>query len=93
MPVTLQFLYYRSKFAITGGAKMSYAKFMQGKMQKELPIYISSQASGGFEVIDGLWIQARNERIEPIVLKPKRVDGPELQRFERQVLRPDELKT
>ena len=65
---------------------MSYAKFMQGKMQKELPIYIRSQASGGFEIVlTGFGFRPEMRRIEPIVLKPKRVDGPELQRFERQV--------
>ena len=31
-------------------------------------------------------------RIEPIVLKPKRVDGPELQRFERQVFTRPEIE-
>ena len=64
----LQFLYYRSKFAITGaGPKMSYTKFMQGKLQKELPIYIRSQAAGGVEIVlTGFGFRPEMRRIEPL---------------------------
>ena len=62
MLVTHYNFYTMVKFAITGaGPKMSY-EIMQGKMQKELPIYIRSQAAGGVEIVLTGWIQARNEK-------------------------------